>query len=127
MEWLLNGAGWFVEYFFPEGFSPWHVVGIMGTLLFGSRFIVQWVVSEIKGESVIPMAFWYLSIAGSLLLLFYVLFFKQDLILTIGYLPNCLIYTRNLYLVHMKKVDDMVKVETPTMDQADEAPPRDTP
>ena len=55
----------------------WLVVGFLGQALFGMRFIIQWIISEKRRESVIPLPFWYLSIGGSLILLTYAIH-KQD-------------------------------------------------
>ena len=49
----------------------WVAIGFIGQGLFSARFIVQWIVSEKRRRSVIPMAFWYFSIAGGLVLLSY--------------------------------------------------------
>ena len=46
-------------------FDPWEIFAILGLLTFSSRFIVQWIVSEIRKESVIPVVFWYLSIQAA--------------------------------------------------------------
>ncbi|MBT5762329.1 MAG: lipid A biosynthesis protein, partial [Nitrospina sp.] len=48
--------------------SQWLVIGFIGQALFGARFIIQWIVSEKKGESTIPLAFWYCSIGGAVVL-----------------------------------------------------------
>lgn len=85
--------------------DPWFVVGIVGQIAFGSRFIVQWIVSEIKGRSVIPISFWYLSIVGSLLLLTYA-FYENQLVFILGLLFNTLIYGRNLFLIYAGKKKD---------------------
>lgn len=84
------------------GFSYWTIIGILGALMFFSRFYVQWIVSERKKESIIPESFWYLSIFGSLFLLAYSIH-KAEPIFALMYLPNCFIYTRNLFLIHKKK------------------------
>jgi lipid-A-disaccharide synthase-like uncharacterized protein len=91
-----------ISQLFPEGLGAWEVVGFTGLLVFSSRFIVQWIASERRRESVIPVAFWYLSIVGSLLLLSYALS-KRDPVFILGYLFNGLIYGRNLYFIHSKK------------------------
>ena len=49
----------------------WLAIGFLGQFIFGSRFIVQWLYSEYKKESIIPLSFWYLSILGSFILLVY--------------------------------------------------------
>ncbi len=54
--------------------SPWILIGLLGQSFFFSRFLVQWIASERKGRSTIPNTFWYLSIAGSALLLAYAIY-----------------------------------------------------
>ena len=78
------------------------VIGFVGQGLFASRFIVQWIYSEKKGESSIPIVFWYLSIFGGFGLLIYAIFRKDPVIIT-GQLFGIFIYTRNLILIHRKK------------------------
>ena len=80
----------------------WLVVGFVGQALFGSRFIIQWIYSEYKKESVIPVSFWWLSIAGSLLLCVYAIK-QKDIVFTLGFSLNIFIYIRNLMLIHKKK------------------------
>ena len=77
-------------------------IGFLGQGLFASRFIVQWIYSEKKGESSIPIVFWYLSISGGIGLLTYAIFRKDPVIIT-GQLFGIFIYTRNLYLIYNKK------------------------
>ena len=76
-------------------------VGFIGQGLFASRFIFQWIYSEKKGESAIPIGFWYLSIFGGLSLLTYAIFRKDPVIIS-GQLFGVLIYARNLYLIYNK-------------------------
>ena len=78
------------------------VIGFLGQGIFASRFIVQWIYSEKKGESLIPITFWYLSILGGLSLLTYAIFRKDPVIIS-GQLFGVLIYSRNLYLIYKKK------------------------
>ena len=78
------------------------IIGFVGQGIFASRFIFQWVHSERKGESSIPIIFWYLSIFGGLGLLTYAIFRKDPVIIT-GQLFGIFIYTRNLYLIYKKK------------------------
>ncbi len=76
----------------------WTVFGLIANGLFASRFIVQWYVSEKLKQSVIPVQFWYLSIAGSLMMLVYAIYIgKVPLIL--GFLFPTIIYVRNLILI----------------------------
>jgi len=50
------------------------ILGFVGNLLFAMRFIVQWIASEKRGESVLPVSFWHFSIAGSMILGAYFIF-----------------------------------------------------
>ena len=77
-------------------------IGFVGQGLFASRFIVQWIFSEKKGESAIPVAFWYLSIFGGLGLLTYAIF-RKDPVIIVGQLFGIFIYLRNLILIYKKK------------------------
>ena len=78
------------------------VIGFAGQGIFASRFVIQWIHSEKKGESSIPVIFWYLSIFGGLGLLTYAIFRKDPVIIT-GQLFGILIYTRNLILIYKKQ------------------------
>ena len=77
------------------------LIGFSGQGLFASRFIIQWIYSEKKGESVIPLAFWYLSIFGGFGLLTYAIFRKDPVIIT-GQIFGIFIYLRNIYLIYKK-------------------------
>jgi len=78
------------------------VIGFFGQGVFASRFIVQWIYSEKKGESSIPIIFWYLSIIGGICLLIYSIF-RQDPVIILGQSFGILVYTRNLILIYRKK------------------------
>ena len=78
------------------------IIGFLGQGLFASRFIVQWIYSEKKGVSTIPIIFWYLSIFGGLGLLKYAIFRKDPVIIS-GQLFGIFIYLRNLILIYKKK------------------------
>ena len=77
-------------------------IGFVGQGLFASRFIFQWIYSEKKGESYIPIIFWYLSILGGMGLLIYAIF-RQDPVIITGQTFGILIYIRNLILIKKKK------------------------
>ena len=77
------------------------VIGFVGQGLFASRFIFQWIYSEKKGESVIPIIFWYLSIFGGLGLLTYAIF-RKDPVIIIGQMFGIFIYLRNLIFIYKK-------------------------
>lgn len=76
----------------------WTAVGLVGSGLFNARFWMQWLASERAGRSVVPAAFWHLSLAGSLLLLAYA-WVRRDPVFVLAYLPNALVYSRNLVLL----------------------------
>lgn len=76
----------------------WDAVGWSGQLVFASRFLVQWIASERRKESVVPVSFWYLSIVGSLLCLVYAVT-THKIPFIAGYLFNCIPYFRNLVLI----------------------------
>lgn len=78
--------------------SFWLAVGFLGQLLFTSRFLVQWVASERRRQSVVPTAFWYLSLGGATLLLAYAIW-RRDPVFILGQAFGFLVYTRNLVLI----------------------------
>lgn len=80
-------------------FSTWTVIGFIGQALFGSRFLVQWIASEMRGESYVPLAFWFLSVAGGATLLAYAIH-RRDPVFTAGQGGGLLIYLRNLWLIY---------------------------
>ena len=77
----------------------WFIVGFTGQVVFGGRFILQWIVSEYKKRSYVPIAFWYISLVGSIILLTYAIH-RRDLIFMLGLSLNTLIYVRNLHLIY---------------------------
>lgn len=79
----------------------WITVGLLGQLMFAGRFVVQWLASEKAGRSVMPVAFWYFSIAGSLIVLAYGIH-KLDPVIILGQLPGSVIYIRNLWLIRVE-------------------------
>ncbi|MCI0508241.1 MAG: lipid-A-disaccharide synthase N-terminal domain-containing protein [Gammaproteobacteria bacterium] len=76
----------------------WLVIGFSGQALFSMRFIAQWIASEKQKKSIIPVAFWYFSIAGGITLLSYALY-KQDPVFILGQAMGLFIYARNLYFI----------------------------
>ena len=84
------------------GDAVWLLVGLLGQLAFTARFIVQWVASERAKASVMPVAFWYLSIVGGLVVLAYGIH-KLDLVIILGQLPGVVVYSRNLWLIRKGK------------------------
>jgi lipid-A-disaccharide synthase-like uncharacterized protein len=83
---------------------PWLAVGLIGQGAFFARFLVQWVASERAGQSYIPMAFWYLSVVGSLILLVYAIH-RAEPVFLLGQLPNAFVYIRNIMLIRKGGTD----------------------
>jgi lipid-A-disaccharide synthase-like uncharacterized protein len=77
----------------------WVGVGLFGQALFSARFIVQWIASERRKQSVVPREFWYLSLAGAVVTLSYAVY-RLDPVFILGYLPGLFVYARNLYFIH---------------------------
>ena len=82
--------------------DPWVILGVGGQMIFGSRFLIQWISSERKKESYIPVVFWYLSIAGGMILLTYAIH-KKDPVFILGQTTGLIVYVRNLRLIYKKK------------------------
>lgn len=76
----------------------WLTIGFIGQALFSMRFLVQWLSSERQGRSVVPVEFWYFSLAGGVTLLSYAIH-RADPVFIIGQLTGLFIYGRNLQLV----------------------------
>jgi lipid-A-disaccharide synthase-like uncharacterized protein len=74
----------------------WLGIGFLGQAMFFSRFLVQWLASERAKRSVFPMAFWYLSLAGGVLLLAYALW-RRDPVFILGQTTGAFIYLRNIW------------------------------
>ena len=79
--------------------TSWLIIGFAGQALFSVRFVIQWLASEKLKKSVIPTAFWYFSMVGSLTLLSYALY-KRDPVFVLGQSFGVLIYLRNLYFIN---------------------------
>lgn len=80
----------------------WVIFGFIGQAMFSMRFIIQWIASEKRKESVIPVAFWYFSLGGGLILLIYAIR-QMDPVFIAAYLLNPIIYFRNLYFIYKKR------------------------
>jgi lipid-A-disaccharide synthase-like uncharacterized protein len=80
----------------------WVMIGLTGQLLFTARFLVQWLASEREKRSVIPIAFWYFSLAGGVVLFAYALW-RKDPVFILGQSMGLIIYARNLWLIHAER------------------------
>lgn len=80
----------------------WHGFGFLGQSLFFFRFVIQWIVSEKKRESTIPITFWYLSLIGSFIVLIYSIGIKNPVFI-VGQSAGFIVYIRNLILIYRKR------------------------
>jgi lipid-A-disaccharide synthase-like uncharacterized protein len=83
------------------GDPVWATVALIGQFIFGGRFVLQWLVSEYRQKSYVPVAFWHLSILGSLILLAYSVHIKNPIFM-LSFSLNTLIYIRNLHLLYLE-------------------------
>lgn len=90
-----------------HNWSFWLAIGFFGQALFASRFIIQWLYSERAKRVVVPTAFWWISLAGGLVLTVYAIH-KRDLVFTLGQFSGLFIYSRNLWLLHTAKRREVV-------------------
>lgn len=81
---------------------PLVLFGFAGQFIFMLRFLIQWLISERRGRSMVPVAFWYLSCAGGLMLLIYAVL-REDLVFMTGQALGLVIYLRNLALIHHRR------------------------
>lgn len=84
----------------PDTF--WIGLGFLAQGLFSARFLVQWFASERAKRSIVPTSFWYLSMAGGLLLLAYAIW-RRDPVFILGQSTGAFIYSRNIYLIWKEK------------------------
>lgn len=81
-----------------EQYTIWLAIGFLGQAMFSMRFLIQWLYSERHRRSLIPVAFWYFSVAGGSLLLAYAIY-RLDPVFIVGQAGGLLIYGRNLYFI----------------------------
>ena len=84
--------------------TAWTFFGLTANACFASRFILQWIVSERKGRSVVPLGFWYLSLVGGIMMLIYAIHVGK-LPLVLGAMFTPFIAMRNLWLVRNHRVE----------------------
>ena len=78
--------------------TSWLVIGLVGQGIFALRFLVQWIASEKKRDSVVPIAFWWLSLLGGFDLLAYAIYRREPVII-LGQVMGLPVYARNLVLI----------------------------
>ena len=77
----------------------WVGIGLLGQLLFTGRMLVQWLASETRRQSVVPAAFWWMSLGGALMLLAYFLW-RRDVVGVLGQSFGLIVYIRNIHLIY---------------------------
>jgi lipid-A-disaccharide synthase-like uncharacterized protein len=92
---LLNITG-------PVGIA-WVVLGLLGQVIFAGRMVVQWLVSEKQKRSVVPVAFWWMSLAGASMMLVYFIW-RRDIVGVLGQSTGWVIYVRNLWLIYRDRL-----------------------
>ena len=93
---LSVAVGTYLHDVFVAKFQWWVLLGYIAQIMFTMRFLVQWISSERAGKMVMPIAFWFFSIGGGLLLLAYALYVR-DPVFILGQAFGVFVYGRNLY------------------------------
>ncbi|MEO5702843.1 MAG: lipid-A-disaccharide synthase N-terminal domain-containing protein [Gammaproteobacteria bacterium] len=88
----------------------WLTIGFVGQALFSMRFLVQWFQSERKRRSVIPIEFWYFSVAGGITLLAYAIH-QMDPVFIVGQLTGLVVYARNLQMIFREQKDGGIQMQ----------------
>ena len=102
---------WNVYVWGPISADPWwEMTAFIGEAIFGGRFILQWLVSEFRKKSHIPIAFWYMSVIGSAILVAYFIHRKQPVMIA-AFSVQILIYIRNLWLISKEKRLAVIEAE----------------
>ena len=91
-------ANWFLE----RLLDPLGLFGLAAQAVFMLRFVVQWLASERRGRSYVPVAFWYISLSGGLMLFLYATI-RRDPVIMLGQLLGIGIYARNLVLIYRRR------------------------
>ena len=101
MQSLLEAAATYLNTLGPRD-MVWIGIGFLGQFLFMMRFLWQWIQSERQRRSIIPIAFWYFSLAGGMTLFAYAVH-RRDPVFITGQSLGLLVYARNLLLIGREK------------------------
>jgi lipid-A-disaccharide synthase-like uncharacterized protein len=88
----------------------WFIIGLIGESIFFGRFLVQWIATERKGRTVVPLMFWYLSIIGSVIITAYSIY-RNDPVFILANTLSLFIYFRNLYFAHSPRAEAISDAE----------------
>ena len=97
-----EALGSYLQEVFVAKFDFWLVFGLLAQFVFAASFLVQWISSERAGKSVIPFAFWVLSVGGGLMTLLYGLV-KREPVIIVGQGLATFIYLRNIILIFRER------------------------
>lgn len=100
-------ATWF-RVVFVENLDAWVILGFLAQAMFSARFLIQWIASERAGRSVVPIAFWFFSVAGGAMLFAYAIW-RQDPVFIVGQGAGLFIYARNLWLIFRERRTALVQ------------------
>jgi lipid-A-disaccharide synthase-like uncharacterized protein len=91
-----------VNVVFVEQFNLWILFGFVAQVMFMMRFLLQWIASEKARRSVMPVAFWFFSVAGGPLLFIYAIH-REDPVFIAGQGIGLFIYLRNIWLIYRER------------------------
>ena len=84
--------------------NGWLALGFLGQAFFSARFLVQWIASERRRQSVVPTGFWIFSLLGGSTLLVYAIY-RRDPVFILGQAAGLLVYVRNLMLIRRRRLE----------------------
>jgi lipid-A-disaccharide synthase-like uncharacterized protein len=99
---LSQALGAYFHEVFVVNLDGWVILGVIAQGFYTMRFVVQWIASERARDSVVPVAFWFFSLGGGILLLIYALY-RKDPVFIAGQAFGVFVYLRNLYFIVAKK------------------------
>ena len=88
----------------PDTWDLWVAIGFLGQFVFAARFIMQWISSERRKVSHIPVLFWYLSLVGGSITTVYAIH-RRDPVFIVGQASGLIVYVRNLMLISRGRTD----------------------
>ncbi len=102
-------AAWF-DSVFVDQLDVWIILGFIAQAMFTARFLVQWIASERAGRSVVPVAFWFFSVAGGAMLFAYALY-REDPVFIVGQGAGLFVYFRNIWLIMRERRAALVETD----------------
>jgi lipid-A-disaccharide synthase-like uncharacterized protein len=97
MDWL-HHLLWYHDKFLGITWNAWKCIGLAANVLFSTRIVVQWYAMEKRKQVVVPILYWWLSLAGTVLFLAYSVFYEKDPVYILAYAFPWIPYARNLVI-----------------------------